>query len=353
MGLLRPQGMLTGITRKEEWEAMGYEVEGNFISGQEIVLKRPHYNSPNPLSKLWKAPLIDFKIYYSRQQELIALYENILSNLRQDGLRPSREILIIILGHYPDAIKLENYVANFLIKQGIDIFIPSANDCNILNLDPETSDPNKFWCEGAVTISRIHRAKGHEADLVYLIGLDNIAKDESNLSLRNQLFVALTRSKGWVIISGIGRYSLYKEMQEVIESGDTFKFIFKHPPKREINVTDAGELLKRYALGGRNFQNIDLSNADLEGIYLCNANLIGANLSGTNLKNAQLDGVKLIAADLSKANLTGVSLKKAKLMNANLQQTNLTDANLTDTDLTGANLEEAIIISCNHLRISD
>ena len=50
---------------------------------------------------------------------------------------------------------------------------------------------------------------------------------------------------------------MYEKMYRVLQSGDTFTFTFRRPPKREISVTDAGELLKRYAAGGRNFQNAD------------------------------------------------------------------------------------------------
>jgi hypothetical protein len=178
---------------------------------------------------------------------------------------PSREILVIALGSGFEAMKLESAIAEFLMSQGIDIYIPSTPDCNILIPDKENRDPNKFWCEGGVTVSRIHRAKGNEADMVYVVGLDNVAKDESNLQLRNQLFVALTRAKGWVKLSGLGSYPMYEEMWRVIRSGDTFTFTFRRPPQREISVTDAGELLKRYDTGGRNFQNADLTGRSWRG----------------------------------------------------------------------------------------
>ena len=338
MGLLRPTGMLTGITRTEEWKAIGYEVQGRFIPGQKIILKRPRENSPNPIPELWQGDIIEFNAYESRQQELSALAKNIKQNLRYDGLRPSQEILVIVVGEFFDAIKLETQVAKFLMKQGIDIFIPGNSKCNILPDETSDRNPNKFWHEGVVTISRIHRAKGNEADMVYIVGCDRIAEDESNIRLRNQLFIALTRARAWVKLSGIGNYLMYEEIERVIQSEDTFTFTFQRPPKREINVTDASELLKRYALGGRNFQNIDLSNVELIGVNLSNANLIGANLRGANLQCAQLDGVKLIAADLSYANLTGASLKNAKLMGAILRETNLSNVDLKGVDLGEADL---------------
>lgn len=347
MGLLRRGGMLTGITRVEDWNAIGYDVTGHFIPGQQITLKRPPENSSNLIPKLWKGPVLEFVAYRSRQEELTALAHNIIYNLRHDGLKPSREILVIVLGSGFEAMQLETAVAEFLISQGIDIYIPSTLDCNILQPDKENRDPNKFWCEGGVTVSRIHRAKGNEADMVYVVGLDNVAKDESNLQLRNQLFVALTRAKGWVKLSGLGSYPLYEEMWRVMQSKDTFTFTFRRPPQREISVTDAGELLKRYDTGGRNFQNADLTGAQLAGADLRNANLIGAILRGANLRNAQLDGAKLIIADLSNADLTNANLRKAKLVGVNLREAQLNGADLSWAKLSNADLRNALLVGAN------
>lgn len=357
MGLLRPGGMLTGMTRIADWQALGYQVEGRFFPGQPVTLKRPIENSPNPISKLWQSSLIEFKICRSRQEELIQLYQNILSNLKRDGLKPSRDIVVIVLGSNFEAMKLETKVANFLMNRDIDIYIPGTEDCNMLKSNLNYADPNRFWCEGGVTISRIHKAKGQEADMVYLIGLDEIAKHESHLNLRNQLLVALTRSRAWVNISGVGNYPLYTEMQQVIDSGDTFTFTFQRPPKRELHFTDIGELLQRYATGGRHFSKVDLSNAQLAGVDLSQANLVSAQLVNANLSQAKLDGVKMAIALLSYANLSGASLQKAKLMGANLVGANLagadlfradlSHANLTKANLTGANLEKANLTSAN------
>jgi superfamily I DNA and RNA helicase len=88
--------------------------------------------------------------------------------------------------------------------------------------------------EGGVTVSRVPRAKGNEADMVYVVGFDNVARNESDVSLRNQLFVALTRTRGWATLSGVGNYPMYEEMQRVIQSGDTFTFTYKRPLKRDI-----------------------------------------------------------------------------------------------------------------------
>jgi superfamily I DNA and RNA helicase len=355
MGLLRRGGMLTGITRVEDWKAIGYEVVFEGESAQngatvknnqyqltkKVTIYRPAHNSPNLVPKLWLNPVFEFEAYRSRQEELTAIAEDILYNLKVDGLRPSREILVIVLGTGFEAMELETYTANFLINQGIDIYIPSTPSCNLLKVNKANSQPDRFWCEGGVTVSRIHRAKGNEADMVYLVGFDSIAKNESNLILRNQLFVALTRSKGWLKLSGTGAYPMYDEMWRVMQSGDSFTFTWNQHHQRNISVTDAGNLVARYAAGGRNFQGVNLSGSDLVGVNLQRANLVDAKLSGADLENANLDGAKLIIADLNGANLSGVSLKKAKLVGAFLNNVKLINANLSRADLSEAQLKNA------------
>jgi superfamily I DNA and RNA helicase len=241
MGLLRPEGMLAGITDKKEWDRIGYEVvKGKFVSGQQITLHRPPENSPNPVSELWGEPIIEFETYGSRQEELTALAQKIEHNLYHDDLKPSREILVIVLGSLSEARELEDKVASCLMEQGIDIYIPTALEVNELNPQWPHHDPDCFWKEGGVTVSRVPRAKGNEADMVYVIGFDHVARNESDVSLRNQLFVALTRTRGWASLSGVGNYPMYEEMRRAIASGDTFRFTYKRPLKRDIGEGDEG-----------------------------------------------------------------------------------------------------------------
>lgn len=238
MGLLRPDGMLSGLTTQKDWNAIGYKVTGKFIPGQQVTIHRPPENSPNLIPYLWGEPVLEFQTYNSRQEELSALAANIDNNLKNDGLQPSRNILVVVLGSTFEAMQLENHVASFLMQQGLDIFIPSALTVNVLKPKYPNIDPNRFWCEGAVTVSRIHRAKGNEADVVYVVGFDQVAKDESNITLRNQVFTALTRSRGWATLSGIGHYPMYEEMSQVMGSGDTFSFVFKRSPKRDLGAEE-------------------------------------------------------------------------------------------------------------------
>ncbi len=244
MGLLRPEGMLSGFTKKKDWEGIGYEVTGNFCNGQQITLHRPWQHSPNPVPALWEKPVLEFEMYESREAELTALAHNIRQNLEVEGLKPSRDILVVVLGaNAEEAMEQETEVAGFLKDRGIDIYIPTAQKINDLERDNDSR--NQFWREGGVTVSLIHRAKGNEADLVYVVGFDSVARDESNINLRNSLFVALTRARGWVKLSGAGSYPMCDEMRRVIAGGNTFSFTYKRPPQWNISSNYSGSQLDK------------------------------------------------------------------------------------------------------------
>ncbi|MBK1987127.1 ATP-binding domain-containing protein [Sphaerospermopsis aphanizomenoides BCCUSP55] len=239
MGLLRPEGMLTGITNKDDWNRIGYEVKGDFRRvGKPITIHRQPEYSPNPIPELWGKPVLEFETFSSREAEMTALAEKIMHNIVHDGLSPSRDILVLVLGSPYEAIELETNVASFLMEYDIDVYIPTALKLNDLTPQYPNNDPDKFWCDGGVTVSRITRAKGHEADMVYVVGFDHVARNESDVNFRNQLFVALTRARGWANLSGVGIYPMYDEMRKVITSGESFTFTYKRPPKRDIGDND-------------------------------------------------------------------------------------------------------------------
>ncbi|MFW6035648.1 MAG: ATP-binding domain-containing protein, partial [Halothermotrichaceae bacterium] len=231
MGLLRPGGMLRGYTTQEDWENIGYEiVEGSFNPvGQKVVLHRPVEMTPNKTPDIWEGEIITFDNYNTRKEELNRLAKKIKYNIEEDGLDPSRDILVIALGNIQESYRLKVDAAKAIRKKGIDIYIPKALKNNVYYPKYPEIDPDRFWNKGGVTIANTYRAKGNEAYMVYVIGLDKIAEDETNIALRNQLFVALTRTKAWLDVSGVGEFAMYDEFRDVLDSGNKFEFVFQRP----------------------------------------------------------------------------------------------------------------------------
>lgn len=122
------------------------------------------------------------------------------------------------------------------------------------------------------------------------------------------------------------------------------------------------ELLKRYAVGERNFSNANLRCATLSNCTLPEINLSFAKLNEANLRETNLSRAELTAADLSAANLSHIDLSAASLIRADLTKANLSFADLRNTNLQAANLTEACLyqadlrganLSCADLRRAD
>jgi uncharacterized protein YjbI with pentapeptide repeats len=122
------------------------------------------------------------------------------------------------------------------------------------------------------------------------------------------------------------------------------------------------QLLRRYAMGERNFVNanlrctvvasmnlseINLSYAKLSLADLSQVNLTQADLTASDLSQANLSGADLSKASLVRANLTKADLQLANLKEANLSMANLSQVNLTNADLRGANLALADLRGVN------
>lgn len=243
MGFFRYDSMISGYTRKDEWEDIGYEViKGDFRKiGSEIILKRPIENSPNPINEFYKGNTIELKTFNSEIDMIDELAQNIKNDIKIEGLNPSRDILIINLNDSFKSKDFENAVGKKLNDLNIDFYIPSMprknqHDCDKFNL----KQPDKFWLEGAVTLSRITRAKGNEAPMVYVIGLEYIANNEGEVKERNKLFTAMTRSKCWLKLMGVGNYTLYEEIEKSIECNGTFKFKYTKPKKENNDSNESG-----------------------------------------------------------------------------------------------------------------
>lgn len=200
------------------WQDVGYIVEtGGQKPGETTVIVRPPENSPTSVS----APnaLITSFVAANAAEEIEKAVEQIQA-LLNDGL-PAEEIMVVCLDDryvktYLDAMALR------LGKLGVGV--------NHLLADKYTQPP--FRIEGRVTLTTIYRAKGNEAYQVFIVGSDALRlKSRGD---RNKIFTALTRSKAWVSISGVGENAalLEKEIETAIGNFPYLKFVM--PDLKEV-----------------------------------------------------------------------------------------------------------------------
>jgi len=226
------------------WYDVGYEKEiGELKPGKEVVLYRPEETSPKYLED--HSPLEDlivFKCFDTKKEQADWVAEQIEKNLKEDELL-FKDIIVI----NPIALTTQKEVALIrakLLDKGINSHIAGE------------FDPNVFFKEKSITFTGINRAKGNEVPMVYIINAQDtyagIFGERDLIRRRNILFTAITRSKAWVRVVGVGEKmeKLIQEYEEVKKNNFKLKFIYPTPPEIErLNIIHrdiSEEELKRH-----------------------------------------------------------------------------------------------------------
>ena len=231
MGLLRSQGTVQFIPTNGGWEDIGYEVvSGKFIPGNKVTVRRPEANSPHLLEKIaGYKDLVQYYKFEDRSQEIEWIAGQIQSNIQDDELKPE-EIAVISLDwkHMKrDFITLEQRLKHFRIQSLIT---------------SDTLDKGIFYEKGKVTLTGIFKAKGNEASVVYVMGFDQVDNNSKMIVQdRNQAFTAMTRARGWCILTGVGEKAriLFKEIENILSCDpEKITFIVPSPEKIQRNLNN-------------------------------------------------------------------------------------------------------------------
>jgi len=232
-GIYRQQGdkkepdLVQMFEQNSLWNDVGYKViDGKLEDGAHVVLSRTDENSPKFLEQHSDLDdLIQFKSFKYREEQDLWVYEQIVKNLKDDELRAD-DIIVI----NPDPMTTKRAVSGIRSKL-FDIGIKS----HTAGVD---TTPDVFFAENeeSVAFTGIYRAKGNEAAMVYVINSDLCYDSTFELAKkRNQLFTAITRSKAWVRVLGVGEdmNKLAKEYEQTKDHNFTLDFIYPDKTQRE------------------------------------------------------------------------------------------------------------------------
>jgi superfamily I DNA and RNA helicase len=212
------------------WEARGYKIneplgKPEFEYKDIIVAERPDEFSKNNLEELIREnpgvqlePIIQFNKFKSPRQELDFVISKVNELVNIQKVAPE-EIIIISLNNKAEAyFKYLRSSLNSLENQ-------------ILCITPGFVESTDLFKErDRVTLTTAFRAKGNEANFVFVICCDIITSD---LRLRNSLFVSITRSRGWTYLTGSGNTATIEDEIAQLESKYP-KFEFEFPKKSDI-----------------------------------------------------------------------------------------------------------------------
>lgn len=189
-------GLVQMFDQPSLWTDIGYEVtEGRLEPGAHVALARTEASSPAFLED--HSPfddLIQFIRFPSQNAQNRWVTDQIKRNLTEDELRYD-DIIVI----NTDPVRTRANLGP-IRKALLDLSIPN----HLAGVDAAA---DTFFQPGtdSITFTGIHRAKGNEAGMVYIVNADECQAASGNLAkIRNRLFTAITRSKAWVRVLGVG-----------------------------------------------------------------------------------------------------------------------------------------------------
>ena len=218
------------LENKEHWLDVGYTVEGDqdLVVGQTVTVTRDRENSPlsiykhQDVSEIIKCHLAD-----GVEDEIDWVVGYIFAAL-SEGLKPHDILVISLDDRY--AKSYFSRISYLLIQEGI-----RSN-----NLLTSNSAAPPFMLDDMVTLSTVHRAKGNEAALVFVLGVDAIYPNRKTRNARNRLFTAFTRTRAWLRVSGVGTKAqfFFDEIERSIENSPSLIFEVPDPHKIEMIQRD-------------------------------------------------------------------------------------------------------------------
>ena len=220
-------GLVQMFEQHSLWRDIGYEVkEGTLEDGEHVVLARTASSSPEFLEKHSDIDdLIKFKSFKSKEEQDKWVAEQIKINLVADELRTDD---IVVINPEPLTTKVNVAPIRAMLF---------AENINSHTAGVDTT-PDIFFVENndSVVFTGIYRAKGNEAAMVYVINAESCYDSYYDLAKkRNQLFTAITRSKAWVRVVGVGEDmdKLIDEYKKVKAHNYTLDFIYPDKSQRE------------------------------------------------------------------------------------------------------------------------
>ena len=224
-----PAGEANGLVQMFDypqlWEEIGYErKEGELKERHSVTLRRTGGTSPEFLENHSDTDdLVKFVCFDSDEEQARWLAEAIEKDLSKSELRHND---IIVINPDPSTTRTKVGLARrFLFEMNINSHLAGVD-----------TEPDVFFNEDSVTFTGIFRAQGNEAGMVYTINAQDCHSSKFNLATkRNQLFTAITRSKAWVRVLGIGdgMKKLIKEYEELKTQDFELKFAYPTEDERE------------------------------------------------------------------------------------------------------------------------
>lgn len=199
---------------------IGYRIrEGELSAGNHVVLDRNPNSYPEYFTQLLNADdAIIAEVFNNDMEQAEWVAKNIHINLTVDELEAD-DILIIL----PDA---------YYAKRQSGTIMEALSRYGIMShLAGVTTSRDEIFVKQSVAIANIYRSKGNEAPMVYIMYAQHCFAGHDLITLRNILFTAITRCRGWVRLCGLGTWmtGLLEEVNAVKANNYQLRFNIPTP----------------------------------------------------------------------------------------------------------------------------
>ncbi|WP_285413610.1 ATP-binding domain-containing protein [Variovorax sp. efr-133-TYG-130] len=250
-GIYRQSGLVQFFGQDSLWTDVGYVVEaGEIAGGTNVVLSRTPDTSPLFLEDHSSTDdLIQFIKFGTSAEQTEWLVNAIKKDISDEELRPED---IVVINPNPLTTQREVGPARqALFRDGVNNELAGVS-----------TSADVFSKADAVTFTGIFRAKGNEAGMVYILNAQDCYSgwDKAATALvRNRIFTAITRSKAWVRVLGIGSHmdKLIEELNLLREND--FKLKFNYPTseeKAQLRLINVGKTSRKRTKQRRELQAV-------------------------------------------------------------------------------------------------
>lgn len=219
-GIYRDAGLVQMFDAPSLWNDIGYEVStGSLSPNQQVTLRRKPDCSPGYFQELLNPnDAISFHSFDTEYEQADWIADSIKINLDDDELQ-YQDILIVLPDAWTSRSKSMT-IKRALSKRGLTSHLAGVG-----------SSKDVVFVDNSIAMTSIFRAKGNEAPMVYVASADYCYSGLELAKKRNMLFTAMTRSRAWLRVCGVGPMmeGVRQEYNKILTNQYGLKFRYPTP----------------------------------------------------------------------------------------------------------------------------
>ena len=222
-GIYRSAGLVQLFDDLDLWKEIGYTVDsGTLEFNNQVILKRKADSFPSYFKDLiTPEDAVVAKRFENRIDQYEWIASEIHKNISEDEM-DTDDVLVIFPNAYTSKQQFQTFNQS-LTRRGLNAHLAGVS-----------TDRDTFTRANSITAASIYRAKGNEAPMVYIVNSEWCASGLEMIRLRNVLFTAITRSRAWVRICGVGDEMEILETEIASVRENEYKLAFKVPTQDEL-----------------------------------------------------------------------------------------------------------------------